>query len=137
MARCEDSLDASGAAWSWSACRTSSCAFPVTAHTGQTMPTASATTIHPCRGQRRPRTLTARSIRVALRVPRLAAIVRLAVEPGGHEAAAVVVAEIRPVVFQGAVPDRHVNPRGELDVVLLLGQMALQVVDDLAPLRHV
>ena len=36
---------------------------------------------------------------------------RLAIEPGGQQAAAVIVAEIRPVVLQCSVPDRDVHDR--------------------------
>src|SRR2546422_10770208 len=60
-----------------------------------------------------------------------------AFEPGGHQPAAVVVAEARRVVLQRALPDADVHARGHLHVVLLLGQMALDVEDDLAPLGEV
>src|SRR5262245_45569341 len=56
-----------------------------------------------------------------------------AVEPGGGEATAVVVAQVRPVVLERWVPDRDVGTRGYLNVVLLLGEVALDLVDDLAP----
>src|SRR5882672_5946652 len=42
-----------------------------------------------------------------------------AFEPGGHQPAAVVVAEARRVVLQRALPDADVHARGHLDVVLL------------------
>src|SRR5678815_2501782 len=86
------------------------------------------------RGRKRPRASEPRPTRTARRERPGDT---LAVEPCSHEAAAVIVAEIGAVVLQGAVPDRDVDSRGELHVVLLLGQIALQVVDDLAPLRHV
>src|SRR5881397_2190391 len=60
-----------------------------------------------------------------------------AIQPGGHEAAAVVVAEARRVVLEGAFPYADVDAGRHLHVVLLLGQMALDVEDDLAPLGHV
>src|SRR5262245_32128856 len=61
----------------------------------------------------------------------------LLVEPGGHQAPAVVVPEVGPVVLQRRRPRRHVDLRGVLHVVLLLGEVALDVVDDLLPLRRV
>src|SRR5207302_2334099 len=54
-----------------------------------------------------------------------------AVEPGRHQPPSVVVAEIRPVVLEGPVPDGDVDPRGQLDVVLLRRQVALDLGDDL------
>src|SRR5215510_3167399 len=48
-----------------------------------------------------------------------------AVEPRGHEPPAVVIAEIRSIVLQRALPDRHVDARRRMHVVLLRGQIAL------------
>src|SRR5207249_5420354 len=59
------------------------------------------------------------------------------VEPRRHEPAAVVVAHVRPVVLERALPDRDVDAGRHLHVVLLLGQVALDVVDDLAALGDV
>jgi hypothetical protein len=49
------------------------------------------------------------------------------------QAAAVVVAEVRPVVLQRAVPHGDDHGRRELHVVLLAGEVALQLGEDLAP----
>src|SRR5438309_1896312 len=57
---------------------------------------------------------------------------RLAVEPGRRQAAAVVVAHVRSVVLERAFPDGDVHAGRHLHVVLLLGQVALDVVDQLA-----
>src|SRR5437660_1338288 len=57
-----------------------------------------------------------------------------AVEPGRDQSPAVVEAEIRAVVLERGVPHRRVRRRAELHVVLLVGQVALEVVDDLAAL---
>src|SRR5262245_44425295 len=65
--------------------------------------------------------------------PRGAASCGLPIEPGGGEAAAVVEAEVGPVVLEGAVPDRDVDAARHVHVVLLHGQVALDLVDDLAP----
>src|SRR5437879_2998766 len=62
---------------------------------------------------------------------------RLAVEPGRQQAAAVVVAHVRSVVLERAFPDGDVHAGRHLHVVLLLGQVALDVVDQLAPLGNV
>src|SRR5438552_2399686 len=59
------------------------------------------------------------------------------VEPRRGEAAAVVVAEVRSVVLQRALPHRDRDRRGDLDVVLLLRQMPLQLREELAPLHGV
>src|SRR5213594_3827100 len=61
----------------------------------------------------------------------------LPLEPRGHEPPAVVVAHVRPVVLDRALPDRDVDGRWHLHVVLLLGQVALDVVDDLAALGRI
>src|SRR5881409_3501622 len=57
-----------------------------------------------------------------------------AVEPGRDQSPAVVEAEVRAVVLERGVPHRRVRRRAELHVVLLVGQVALEVVDDLAAL---
>src|SRR5256885_3386025 len=57
-----------------------------------------------------------------------------AVEPGRDQSPAVVEAEVRAVVLECGVPHRRVRRRAELHVVLLVGQVALEVVDDLAAL---
>src|SRR3989441_7029994 len=59
------------------------------------------------------------------------------VEPGCHESAAVVVAEVWPVVLERTVPNGNIDPRRDLDVVLLFGQVTLQVVDNLPALGDV
>src|SRR5688572_26636119 len=60
-----------------------------------------------------------------------------AVQPGCHEPPAVIVADVGGVVLDRGVPDADVNTRRQLHVVLLLRQVALQVVDDLAALGGV
>src|SRR2546425_9207105 len=60
-----------------------------------------------------------------------------AFEPGGHQSAAVVVAEARRVVLQRTLPDADVDARRHLDVVLLPGQMPLDVEDDLPALGDI
>src|SRR5262245_14430904 len=62
---------------------------------------------------------------------------RLPFQPGRHQPATVVVAHVRGVVPERAVPDSDVDLGGHLYVVLLLGQVALDVVNDLPPLGHV
>src|SRR5436853_7140271 len=59
------------------------------------------------------------------------------VEPGGGQAAADVVAEVRAIVLQRAVPHGGGQPGGEGDIVLLPGEVALDLVDHLAPLADV
>src|SRR6266852_8647835 len=66
--------------------------------------------------------------------PWLYASSRLPVEPGGHQAAAVVVTQVGPVVLERLVPDRVVDLRTDLNVVLLLGQVSLDFEDLLPPL---
>src|SRR6185503_19398644 len=61
----------------------------------------------------------------------------LAVEPGGHEPPAVVISEVRSVVDERPVPHRDVHAGPELHVVLLLGDVALGLVDDLPPLGRI
>src|SRR5438105_3134219 len=61
----------------------------------------------------------------------------LAVEPRRRHSAADVVAEIRRVILQRAVPHRDVDLRRRRHVVLLLGEIALDVEDHLAALGHV
>src|SRR5467141_58920 len=56
------------------------------------------------------------------------------VEPCREEAAAVVVAEVRPVILQRAVPHRGIDLPDRGRVVNLPGEIALDVVDDLAAL---
>src|SRR5712664_2674178 len=51
------------------------------------------------------------------------------VEPRGHEPAAGVVAHVRRVVLERALPDRYEDGRRHLHVVLLLGEVALDIVD--------
>src|SRR6185503_13073802 len=68
------------------------------------------------------------------RRPGPAAAPALAVQPRGHQPPAVVVADVRSVVLERGVPDRDVHAGVRRDVVLLLGQVALDLVDDLAPL---
>src|SRR5689334_12862161 len=60
-----------------------------------------------------------------------------AVEPGGRQPPSVVVAEIGSVVLEGAVPDGRIGLRDRGDVVHLLGQVALDLVNELAPLGDV
>src|SRR2546428_6726779 len=60
-----------------------------------------------------------------------------AVEPGCGQSSAVVVAEVGAVVLERAVPDGGVGGRRELHVVLLIRQVALDVVDQLAALGDV
>src|SRR5678815_3148808 len=55
------------------------------------------------------------------------------IEPGGDEPPAVVVADVRPVVLDRRIPDADIGARRRLDVVLLLGEVPLDLVDDLAP----
>src|SRR5512145_2541349 len=55
----------------------------------------------------------------------------LPIQPGGHQPPAVVVAQIGAVVLQRVVPHRDVHARRRLNVVLLLGQVALDVEDHL------
>src|SRR5438093_10309293 len=68
------------------------------------------------------------------RVARYRGSTASAVEPGRDQAPAVVEAEVRAVVLECGVPHRRVRRRAELHVVLLVGQVALEVVDDLAAL---
>src|SRR5258705_1498477 len=60
-----------------------------------------------------------------------------AIEPGREQTAAPVVAEIGHVVLEGAVPDADVDAGGCVDVVLLVGGVALDLVEHLAPFGHV
>src|SRR6266705_2713566 len=60
-----------------------------------------------------------------------------AIEPGCDQSPAVVEAEVRAVVLQRAVPDGGVRRGAERHVVLLVGQVALDVVDQLAALGDV
>src|SRR5512138_3024971 len=60
-----------------------------------------------------------------------------AIQPGGREPPAEVVAEVRAVVLQRALPHRDAEAGMDRDVVLLRGQMALHGVDQLTTLRHV
>src|SRR5262249_14554774 len=55
-----------------------------------------------------------------------------AVEPGGAQAPAVVVAEVGRVVLEGALPHGDVRPRGKVDVVLLPREVSLDLVNDVA-----
>src|SRR5712664_771995 len=60
-----------------------------------------------------------------------------ALEPRRDEPTAVVVAEVGPVVLQRTVPHRGVHLSHRRRVVDLLGEIALDVVDDLAALRGI
>src|SRR5712692_1290769 len=60
-----------------------------------------------------------------------------AVQPGLQKPPAVVVAQVRAVVLERAVPNRQVDGRGHLDVILLGCQVALELVDELPALRCV
>src|SRR5262249_2851136 len=60
-----------------------------------------------------------------------------AIKPRRQEAAAPVVAEIGPVILHGGVPHPDVHAGGRVHVILLLGRVALDLVEDLAPLGHV
>src|SRR5688572_8027530 len=71
------------------------------------------------------------------RKPRSPADPTLPVEPGGQQATAVVVADIGPVVLEGGVPDGDVDRRRQLHVVLLPGQVLLDLEDHLAALGDV
>src|SRR5262245_35675936 len=65
------------------------------------------------------------------------ASVNSAVEPRGHETPPVVVAEVRGKVSHVPLPGRDHARRGAVDVVDVLGQVALDIPDDVAPARHV
>src|SRR5262245_35631521 len=56
-----------------------------------------------------------------------------AVEPGRDEPPAVVVTQVRPVVLERPVPHRDVGRRRRVNVVLLPGEVPLDLVDDVAP----
>src|SRR5207244_59159 len=56
-----------------------------------------------------------------------------AVEPGGHEPPAVVVAEIRPEVPDVPLPRRDRDRRGAVQVIDLLGEVTLDVPEDRPP----
>src|SRR5262245_57539075 len=60
-----------------------------------------------------------------------------AVEPGGHQAAAVVVAEVRRVVLEGWIPYRGQDRRVGLGAIDHLGQIALDVEEQLTPLCRI
>src|SRR5215831_5436144 len=60
-----------------------------------------------------------------------------AVEPGDHEAPAVIMADVRAEVLYVGLPGRHRAHRGAVQRVYLRGDVALDVVDDLAALGHV
>src|SRR5688572_22283714 len=51
-----------------------------------------------------------------------------AVQPGRQQPRAVVVAEVGAVVLERALPDRDVDSRRHLHVVLLLGEVPLDIV---------
>src|SRR5882724_11342929 len=61
----------------------------------------------------------------------------LAIQPRRRETAAPVEAEVGAVVPERPVPDCDIDAGGQLNVVLLLCQMALDVEDDLAALRQI
>src|SRR5262245_66400247 len=77
-----------------------------------------------------------RAVSLSIHSPRQAPAAHWAsaVEPRRQEPATVVVAEIRPVVLERTFPDCDVDARGWMHVILLRGQIALQLVDDLAAL---
>src|SRR6266849_3140751 len=58
-------------------------------------------------------------------------------EPGGEEPPAVVVTEVGPIVLQRPIPGGDVDAGGNLDVVLLAGEVALEIVKHLAALDGV
>src|SRR5215468_1424907 len=60
-----------------------------------------------------------------------------AVEPGDHEAPAEVVADVGPEVLDVGLPRRDGADRGAVETEHVLRDVALDVVDDLAPLGHV
>src|SRR6266851_7449097 len=62
---------------------------------------------------------------------------RLPLEPGGHQAPAVVVAHVGSVILDRGVPHRDLDRGRHLHVVLLLGQVALDLPDDLAALHRI
>src|SRR5258706_2770165 len=59
------------------------------------------------------------------------------IQPRRHQAAAVVVPDVWSVVLQRGVPHADVHARRDGDVVLLLREVALDLVHDLAPLADV
>src|SRR5512132_6443 len=61
----------------------------------------------------------------------------LFVQPGGHHAPAVVVADIGPEVLHIGFPGRHRAHRGAEQDIGLLGHVALDVVDDVPALGDV
>src|SRR6266404_7221116 len=73
----------------------------------------------------------------ALRRSRRLSPATLPIQPGRQETPTVVVADVGGVVLQRALPDGDLHGRRHLDVVLLLGEVALDLVDDLAPLGDV
>src|SRR4029453_9250431 len=77
--------------------------------------------------------IATRSRRSTYFFTKLDGLPRLLVQPGGHQAPAVVVADIGPEVLDVRHPRRHRAHRGAVGVVDLLGDEALDVVDDLAP----
>src|SRR6266545_1552399 len=62
---------------------------------------------------------------------------RLLVQPSGHQATAVVVADIRPEVLHIRLPGRHRAHRGAEQDIGLLRHVALDVVDDVPALGDV
>src|SRR5215510_12254775 len=60
-----------------------------------------------------------------------------AFDPGDHEAPAVIMADVRAEVLYVGLPGRHRAHRGAIQRVYLRGDVALDVVDDLAALGHV
>src|SRR5258705_6615888 len=59
------------------------------------------------------------------------------VQPRGGQPSTQVVAEVRRIVLQRVLPRRDAESRVDLDVVLLLREVALDLVDDLSTLRDV
>src|SRR6266849_155094 len=81
--------------------------------------------------------ITSEGIATTRRLRRYRLSTGSAVEPGRLEATAVVVAHIRSVVLHGRIPDRGLGHGRQLNVVLLPGQVPLDLVDDLAALGEV
>src|SRR6266496_1351327 len=81
--------------------------------------------------------ITSEGIATTRRLRRYRLSTGSAVEPGREQAAAPVVAKIGYVVLERAVPDPDVDAGRRIDVVLLPGRVALDLVEHLAPLGHV
>src|SRR5262249_56083886 len=68
---------------------------------------------------------------------RIEATASLLVEPGDHESAAVVEADVRAEVLHVRLPRRHRARRNPIAVIDLLGTVTLDVPDDVATLGDV